>query len=74
MATPKTASEFPSGEETRNVPRSDCCFVGDPKYLDTSLNFFFIIFCNIHGLRSNFQSVKHHLSSTKPHLLFLTET
>ncbi|MPC32612.1 hypothetical protein E2C01_025932 [Portunus trituberculatus] len=36
--------------------------------------FFYINFCNIRGLRSNFQSVEHHLSSTKPHLLFLTET
>ena len=36
--------------------------------------FFSINFCNIRGLRSNFQSVEHHLSSTKPHLLFLTET
>ncbi|MPC78634.1 hypothetical protein E2C01_073127 [Portunus trituberculatus] len=37
-------------------------------------NVFFINFCNIHSLRSNFQSVEHHLSSAKPHLLFLTET
>ncbi|MPC82039.1 hypothetical protein E2C01_076682 [Portunus trituberculatus] len=41
---------------------------------NTSLNFFFINFCYIRGLRSNFQSVEHHLSSTKPHLLFLTDT
>ena len=34
----------------------------------------FLDFCNINGLRSNFQSVELHLSSTKPHLLFLTET
>ncbi|MPC16165.1 hypothetical protein E2C01_008985 [Portunus trituberculatus] len=74
MATPNPASEFPSGEGTRNVPRSDCSLGGDLKCLDTSLDFFFINFCNIHGLRSNFQSVEHHLSSTKPHLLFLTET
>ena len=31
-------------------------------------------FCNVRGLRSNVQSVEHYLSSTKPHLLFLTET
>ena len=35
---------------------------------------FSIDFCNIRGLISNFQSVEHYLSSTKPHLLFLTET
>ncbi|MPC76536.1 hypothetical protein E2C01_070953 [Portunus trituberculatus] len=56
MATPNPASEFLSGEGTRNIPRSDCSFVGDPKYLDTSLNFFFINFFNIRSLRSNFQS------------------
>ncbi|MPC47542.1 hypothetical protein E2C01_041291 [Portunus trituberculatus] len=68
------ASESPSGEGTKNVPRSDSPLVNDLKCLDTSLNFFYINFCNIRGLRSNFQSVEHHLSSTKPHLLFLTET
>ncbi|MPC22823.1 hypothetical protein E2C01_015851 [Portunus trituberculatus] len=36
--------------------------------------FFFINFYNIRSLRSNFQSVEHHLSSTKSHLLFLTKT
>ena len=41
--------------------------------LDTSSNSFLIDFCNIRGLRSNFQSVEHHLSCTKPHLLFLSE-
>ncbi|MPC75529.1 hypothetical protein E2C01_069919 [Portunus trituberculatus] len=60
-------------KKTTNVPRSDCSSYSDPKCLDTSLNFFFISFCNIRGLRSNFQSVEHYLSSTKPHL-FLTET
>ncbi|MPC60738.1 hypothetical protein E2C01_054794 [Portunus trituberculatus] len=73
MVTPNPASESPSGEGTRNVPRSDSSLDNDPKCLDTSLNFY-INFCNIHGLRSNFQSVEHHLSSTKCHLLFLTET
>ncbi|MPC28296.1 hypothetical protein E2C01_021497 [Portunus trituberculatus] len=58
----------------KNVPRSDCSLVGDPKCLDISLNFFFINFCNIRSLRSNFQSVEHHLSSIKPYLLFFTET
>ncbi|MPC37606.1 hypothetical protein E2C01_031093 [Portunus trituberculatus] len=74
MATLNPASESPSGEGTRNVPRSDSSLENDPKCLDASLNFFFINFCNIRGLKSNFQSVEHHLSSTKSHLLFLTET
>ncbi|MPC60571.1 hypothetical protein E2C01_054622 [Portunus trituberculatus] len=74
MATPNPGSEFPSGEGTRNVLRSDCSLVGYPKCLDTTLSFFFINFCNIRDLRSYFQSVEHHLSSTKLHLLFHTET
>ena len=40
----------------------------------TLLILFSIDFCNIRGLRSCFQPMEHHLSSTKPHLLFLTET
>ncbi|MPC99397.1 hypothetical protein E2C01_094810 [Portunus trituberculatus] len=67
IVTPNPASESPSGKGTRNVPRSDSS-------LDTSLNIFYINFCNIRDLRSNFQSVEHHHSSTKPHLHFLTET
>src|ERR1044072_6527473 len=35
---------------------------------------FFINFCNIRGLHSNFHFVEHHLSSSRPHILFLTET
>ncbi|MPC48072.1 hypothetical protein E2C01_041837 [Portunus trituberculatus] len=64
------ASESPSGEGTKNVPKSDASLSVDHTYL----NFFYINFCIIRGLRSNFRSVEHHLSSTKPHLLFLTET
>ena len=30
--------------------------------------------CNTRGLTANFQSVKHHLFYTEPHLVFLTET
>ncbi|MPC13805.1 hypothetical protein E2C01_006552 [Portunus trituberculatus] len=60
--------------ESAYVPKSDASLSDDHKCLDTSLNFFYINFCNIHGLRSNFQCVEHHLSSTKPHLRFLTET
>ncbi|MPC81119.1 hypothetical protein E2C01_075720 [Portunus trituberculatus] len=73
MATSNPTSKSPFGEGTRNVPKLDCSFIGDPKCLNTSLNFFFNNFCNISSLRSNFQSVEHHRSSTKPHL-FLTET
>ncbi|MPC97664.1 hypothetical protein E2C01_092988 [Portunus trituberculatus] len=73
MGTPIKASESPSGEGTKNLPRSDTFLDNDPKCFDTSLNFLYINFCNIRSLRSNFQSVEHHLSSTKPHLLFLTE-
>ncbi|MPC32505.1 hypothetical protein E2C01_025818 [Portunus trituberculatus] len=74
MAIPNPESKSPSGEGTRNVPRPDCFSGGDPKCLDTSLDLFFTNFCNIRGLRSNFNFVEHHLSYTKPHLLFLTET
>ncbi|KAL7644767.1 UNVERIFIED_CONTAM: hypothetical protein RMT77_004580 [Armadillidium vulgare] len=35
---------------------------------------FFINICNIRGVFSYFPFVEHHLSSFKPHLLFLTET
>src|SRR6201990_1566299 len=35
---------------------------------------FFINFCNIRGLHSNFHFVEHHLSSSRSPLLFLTET
>ncbi|MPC20077.1 hypothetical protein E2C01_013007 [Portunus trituberculatus] len=72
MLTPNPASEFLSGELTRNVPRSDCSLNDNPKCLDTSLNFYINI-CNIRSLRSNFQSVEHHLFSTKL-LLFFNET
>ncbi|MPC28281.1 hypothetical protein E2C01_021482 [Portunus trituberculatus] len=73
MGTPNHASESPSREGTKSVPRSDASLSDNCKCLDTSINFFYINFCNICCLRSNFQSVEHHLSSTKPHL-FLTET
>ena len=74
MASQYPVSESPSGEGTTNVPRSDCPSDDDFGCLDTSSNTFTLDFCNIYGLRSNFQSVEHHLSSTKPHLIFLTET
>ena len=31
-------------------------------------------FCNIRGLRSNFSTVEHHLASSSPDLIFLSET
>ena len=31
-------------------------------------------FCNIRGLRSNLSTVEHHLASSSPDLLFLSET
>merc|ERR1712035_280336 len=74
MALHDIASESLSGEGTRNVPRSDHPQGDDSRCLDTSSYCLSINFCNIRGLRSNFQSVEHHLSSAKPHLLFLTET
>ena len=61
-------------EETTNFPRSDCSSADDLGCFDTSSNIFTHDFCNIRGLRSNYQSVEHHLSSTNPHLLFLIET
>ena len=64
------ASESP-GEGTINSPhppsRGASCAVPRP---DT----FVFNFCNIRGLNSNFHSVEHHLLSTTPDLLFLTET
>ncbi|MPC59609.1 hypothetical protein E2C01_053633 [Portunus trituberculatus] len=74
MANPRPASQSLSGEDTRIFPRSDYSFAIDHKCFETSLNFFFINFCNIRYLRPNFQSVEHSLSSTIPHLLFLTKT
>ncbi|MPC49785.1 hypothetical protein E2C01_043599 [Portunus trituberculatus] len=56
MGTPiYHASESPSVEGTKNVPRLDASLIDDHKCLDTSLNFFYINFSNIRGLRSNFQ-------------------
>ncbi|MPC87955.1 hypothetical protein E2C01_082839 [Portunus trituberculatus] len=73
MATLNPALESPSGEGTRNVPSWDWPLISDPKCLDT-INFFYINICNICSRRSNSQSVERHLSSTKPHLIFLTKT
>ena len=59
-------------EGTTNVARYDCLSVDG--CLDTSSSTSYLDFCSIRGLRSNFQYVEQHLSSTKSHLLFLTET
>ena len=74
MAKKTPASESPSGEGTKNVPRSDCPSADDLGCFDISFNTFTLDFCNIRDLRSNLQSVEHYIFSTKPHLLFLTET
>ena len=70
MACINLASETP-GDGSMNspvgCPSSPRCHGPLPDTL-------FINFCNIRGLRSNFESVEHHLFSLKPHLLFLTET
>ncbi|MPC63499.1 hypothetical protein E2C01_057597 [Portunus trituberculatus] len=49
MAIPNPVSDSPSGEDTRNVPRSDYSLSGDPNCRDTSPDFFYINFCNICG-------------------------
>ena len=67
-------SVSPFGEETTNVPRLDYSFADNLGCLDTFSNTCSLDFCNIHGLRSNYQFVEHHLLSTKPHFLFLTAT
>ncbi|MPC69109.1 hypothetical protein E2C01_063324 [Portunus trituberculatus] len=69
MAIPNPASESPSGEGPEMSPgRTALSLVTQNVLTPRFLNFFFINFCNIRGFRSNFQSVEHHLSSTKPHL------
>ena len=49
-------------------------FDGDSLYLDTFSIILYINFCNIHCLRFIFQYVVDHPSSSKPNLLFQTET
>ena len=51
-----------------------CPYAYDLGCLVTFYNTFSLDFCNIRGLISNFEFMEHYLSSTKPHLLFLTET
>ena len=68
MASPCPASESPSGEGTTNDPRSYCPTDDYLQCLDTSSNDFSLDFCNIHGLRSNFQSVEYHHSRRPKHM------
>ncbi|MPC72856.1 hypothetical protein E2C01_067170 [Portunus trituberculatus] len=56
------------------MSRSRTALLAVTHNVETSLNFFFINFWNICCLRSNFQTVEHHLSSINPHILFLTKT
>ncbi|KAL7646845.1 UNVERIFIED_CONTAM: hypothetical protein RMT77_002101 [Armadillidium vulgare] len=90
MAKRKSASENPRGADSKHSPSStpfpittwELMTSGDgvgatktsmPACPDARSSFF-INFCNIRGLFTNFHFVEHHLSSSKPHLLFLTET
>ena len=86
--TTNKASESP-GEGTINIPLTGFPAatngIADPgsrhgtathlsRCPSTRDTLFTLNFCNIRGLSSNFVSVEHHLSTIKPHLLFLTET
>ena len=89
MAKLTAASEIPEGAGSKHSPSSttppittcELTTSGDGAGVASDLpaccdsrSVFLLNFCNIRGLRSNFNSVEHHLSSAKPHLLFLTET
>src|SRR6201990_994325 len=90
MASTSVASEKPRGAASKNSPSSTTSPVttwelvasGDgvgttttqPPAFPDARSFFFINFCNIRGFHSNFHFVEHHLSSSRPQLLFLTET
>ncbi|KAL7641293.1 UNVERIFIED_CONTAM: hypothetical protein RMT77_008431 [Armadillidium vulgare] len=90
MAKLKSASENPRGADSKYSPSStpspittwELVASGDGVGATmTSMpacpgarSSFFINFCNIRGLFPNLHFVEHHLSSSRPHLLFLTET
>ena len=62
------------GSPTQGPPdRQHVTGVGAQRGASTS-DFFTLDFCNIRGLRSNFSAVEHHLASSSPDLLFLSET
>src|ERR1044072_4935224 len=90
MASTSAASEKPLGVASKNSPSSTSSPIttwelvasGDgvgatmtqpPACPDARSNFF-INFCNNRGVYSNFHFVSHHLSSSRPHHLFVTET
>src|ERR1044072_4786139 len=90
MAKLKSASENPRGADSKYSPSStpspittwELVASGDGVGATmTSMpacpgarSSFFISFCNIRGLFSNFHFVEHHLSFSRLYLLFLTET
>src|ERR1044072_8788932 len=90
MASTSVASEKPRGAAPKNSPSSTPSPITTWKLVSSGdgsgatkthlpacpdpRSIFFINFCNIRGLHSNFHFVEHHLSSSRPHLLFLTET
>ena len=73
MASINLASESPGGG-TINAPTHRPSGYDPTRCPEPLSNTLSINFCNIRGLSSNFIPVEHHLSSSKPHLLFLTET
>src|ERR1700755_743886 len=90
MASNSVATEKPRGAASKNSPSFapsplttwELVASGDgagatttrpPAYPDAR-SIFFINFCNTRSLHSNLHFVEHHLSSKRPHLLFLTET
>src|SRR6201990_748127 len=90
MAKRKSASENPRGADSKHSPSStpspittwELVASGDgvgatktsmPACPDARSSFF-INFCNIRGLFTNFHFVEHHIPSSRPPLLFLTET
>src|ERR1700755_2185976 len=90
MASTSVASEKPRGAASKNSPSCtpspittwELVASGDgagatttrPPACPDARSIFFINFCIRRCLNSNFHFVEHHLSSSRPHLLFLTET
>jgi hypothetical protein len=89
MAFKNVASEMPGVAASKDCPRpapppsitwdlatpdAGVGVASDPPTCPDTRPSFLIDFCNIRGLSSNFISVEHHLSTTKPHILVLTET
>lgn len=66
-------SEFPR-ERTETVPIFIPQVENHVRYTGPVTDTLSINFYNIHGLNSKFLSVTNPLSSTEPHLLFLTKT